>query len=80
MLTQNHTNAVPEFLGQTTAPLVTGTGVQPTWLDDGRLWYRTTTATGAGFYIVDPTRRTRAPLSACISATVVFMPAPTEVW
>jgi hypothetical protein len=30
------------FLGATTAPLVTGSGIRPIWLEDGRLWYRTT--------------------------------------
>ncbi|MEX2154590.1 MAG: DPP IV N-terminal domain-containing protein [Gemmatimonadaceae bacterium] len=48
------------FLGTTTAPLVTGTGVRPTWLTDGRFWYRTSTANGFQFITVDPARRTRA--------------------
>ncbi len=48
------------FLGATTAPLVTGSGVRPTWLDDGRFWYRTTVPNGSAFFVVDPTRRTRA--------------------
>jgi dipeptidyl aminopeptidase/acylaminoacyl peptidase len=47
------------FLGANTAPLVTGTGVRPTWLDDGRFWYRTTVPTGSAFFVVDPARRTR---------------------
>ena len=47
------------YLGATTAPLVTGTGVRPTWLDDGRFWYRTTLPNGSGFFVVDPVRRTR---------------------
>jgi dipeptidyl-peptidase-4 len=47
------------FLGATTAPLVTGTGVRPTWLADGRFWYRTTVPSGNAFYFVDPARRTR---------------------
>ena len=29
------------FLGANAAPLVTGIGVRPTWLADGRFWYRT---------------------------------------
>ncbi|MEX2177479.1 MAG: DPP IV N-terminal domain-containing protein [Gemmatimonadaceae bacterium] len=48
------------FLGAQAAPLVTGMGVRPSWLPDGRFWYRTTTANGSEFIIVDPARRTRA--------------------
>lgn len=47
------------YLGTTTAPLVSGTGVRPTWLDDGRFWYRTTVPNGSAFFVVDPVRRTR---------------------
>ena len=47
------------FLGANTAPLVTGTGVRPTWLADGRFWYRTNVPAGSAFFIVDPARRTR---------------------
>jgi dipeptidyl-peptidase 4 len=49
------------FLGQHTAPLVAGTPGPINWLPDGRFWYRTTTAAGADFIMVDPARRTRAP-------------------
>lgn len=47
------------FLGASTAPLVTGTGVRPTWLDDGRFWYLTTVPNGSAFFVVDPARRAR---------------------
>jgi dipeptidyl-peptidase 4 len=47
------------FLGANTAPLVTGIGVRPTWLPDGRFWYRTTVPTGSAFFVIDPVRRTR---------------------
>jgi dipeptidyl-peptidase-4 len=50
------------FLGANTAPLVTGTGVRPTWLGDGRFWYRTTVPSGTAFFVVDPARRTREAL------------------
>jgi dipeptidyl-peptidase 4 len=49
------------FLAETTTPLVTGTGVQPRWLEDGRFWYRSTTAQGGQFMLVDPARKTRTP-------------------
>ncbi|NNM04365.1 MAG: prolyl oligopeptidase family serine peptidase [Gemmatimonadetes bacterium] len=40
-------------------PLVFGTGVRPSWLDDGRFWYRIATPDGHEFMIVDPVGRTR---------------------
>lgn len=50
------------FLGATTAPLVTGIGVRPSWLPGGdtRFWYRASTSNGFTFVLVDPARRTRA--------------------
>ena len=47
------------YLGATTAPLMSGTGVRPTWLDDGRFWYRTSVPNGSAFFLVDPAKRTR---------------------
>ena len=47
------------FLAPSVAPLVSGAGVRPTWLSDGRFWYRVVTATGASFVVVDPKRGTR---------------------
>ena len=47
------------FLGATAAPLVTGMGVNPTWLEDGRFWYRTTTPAGIAFLLVDAEQGTR---------------------
>jgi dipeptidyl-peptidase 4 len=47
------------YLGANAAPLVTGVGIRPTWLDDGRFWYRTTVPTGTAFFMVNPVRRTR---------------------
>ena len=47
------------FLGANAAPLVTGIGVRPTWLGDGRFWYRTTVPNGSAFFVIDPQRRTR---------------------
>src|SRR5687768_7498515 len=47
------------FLGANTIPLVSGAGVRPTWLPDGRFWYRVSTPAGFAFVTVDPVRRTR---------------------
>jgi hypothetical protein len=46
-----------KFLGNNTIPLVTGLGFRPTWLDDGRFWYRTTVANGSAIMMVVPTKR-----------------------
>ena len=50
-----------QFLGYKTAPLVVRAGVRPTWLPDGRFWYRVTTETGSEFILVDPARAMRGP-------------------
>ena len=42
-----------------TSPLVFGASVQPTWLAADRFWYRTSSATGTHFILVDPARGTR---------------------
>ena len=49
-------------LAPNVVPLVTGFGVRPTWLADGRFWYRTTVPNGSGFFVVDPARRSREAL------------------
>jgi dipeptidyl-peptidase 4 len=49
-----------QFLGATASQLVSGLAGQPTWLEDGRFWYRATTAGGAEFVMVDPARGMRA--------------------
>src|SRR5690606_6105468 len=59
-----------QFLAPATMPLVSGMVFSPTWLDDGRLRYRRTTANGAEFVEVDPARGTR---------TTVEQPAGTDV-
>ena len=47
------------FLSANTRLLVSHANVSPNWLDDGRMWYRNTTADGAEFIIVDPKAKTR---------------------
>ena len=46
-------------LGATTAALVSGSVGRPTWLNDGRFWYRTTVANGSSFFVVDPAKKSR---------------------
>jgi dipeptidyl aminopeptidase/acylaminoacyl peptidase len=73
-LTSDDYARAERFLGTTTAPLVTGTGVRPTWTEDGRFWYRTTVPSGSAFFVVDPARRSReamfdqARLAAALAA------------
>ena len=48
------------FLGTNTGPLVTGIAGPPTWLPDGRFFYRASRSGGGSeFVMVDPARRTR---------------------
>ena len=58
--TGDYTHA-EQFLGYNTGPLVFHADVQPTWLARDRFWYRTSTARGTEFVLVDPAARTRAP-------------------
>lgn len=55
-------NRAERMLGQTTGSLVTGTAGRPTWMDDGRLWYRASTPDGPVFMMANPSRKSRAPL------------------
>ena len=56
-----------KFLGTATNPLVLRAGVRPTWLDDGRFWYRVTTEKGSEAFLVDPAKGTKlaCDLPAC---------------
>ena len=45
-------------LNASTSSLVTGMGVRPSWLPDGRFWYRATRASGQEFIAVDPSLKT----------------------
>ena len=42
-----------------TSPQVFAAAVRPTWLENDRFWYRTTTPAGSQFIIVDPAKGTR---------------------
>src|ERR1700687_878223 len=54
------------FLRDNVMPLVSGIGVQPSWLGGDRFWYRSSRIGGADLIVVDPTR---AMLSACTPDT-----------
>jgi dipeptidyl aminopeptidase/acylaminoacyl peptidase len=51
------------FLRENTMPLVSGLGVQPTWLAGDRFGYRITTRGQSQFILVDPSKRTRIACS-----------------
>ena len=59
-----------KFLAASTTPLVLNSGVRPTWLPDGRFWYRVTTAKGSEAVLIDPAKGTRSAcdLPACAEA------------
>jgi dipeptidyl aminopeptidase/acylaminoacyl peptidase len=50
-----------KFLAPAVSPLVVGGSVSPAWLPDERFTYRSTTAEGIQFLLVDPVRATKAP-------------------
>jgi dipeptidyl aminopeptidase/acylaminoacyl peptidase len=56
-----------KFLAATTTPLLLHAGVRPTWLPDGRFWYRVNTGNGSEAFVVDPAKATKSPcdLPAC---------------
>ena len=58
-LTEEDYARAERALGATTQALVTGQPVRPTWLADGRFWYRAQRSAGAEYLIVDPVRKTR---------------------
>jgi dipeptidyl-peptidase 4 len=51
------------FLRENTLPLVSGLGVQPTWLTGDRFGYRVTARGQSQFILVDPTKGTRIACS-----------------
>src|SRR5687768_6855951 len=48
------------FLAPQANPSLIGSAGRPTWLPDGRFYYRSTTPNGSAFYLVNPARKTRA--------------------
>ena len=64
------------FLAPNVAPLVSGTASPPTWLPDGRFWYRRTTPAGSEIVMVDPARATRAVIDKAPEAPAPKATAP----
>ena len=70
-----------KFLAQNVNELVVGGAVAPTWLPDGRFWYRNATLAGPEIVVVDPVKRDRqrcdANATTCAGATITAG-APTQ--
>src|SRR5436190_1765886 len=64
------------FMGYNTTQLVSGGAVQPTWLPDGRFWYRNQTASAVESVLVDPVRRTREHADAAALPPAAPRPRP----
>ena len=67
-----------KMLGFNTLPLVDRAGVRPTFLPDGRFWYRVLTPTGSEFVLVNPSdgSRTVGDSLAKIGVTSALPTAP----
>ena len=68
-----------KFLSFNTSKLVYNTGVNPTWLGDGRFWYSVTTPTGKQFVLINPAdgdRKTAADLKSLVPEANDKAPAP----
>ena len=50
-----------KFMSYNVNPLVYHGVARPTWMEDGRFWYRDNGADGVTFMVVDPTKGTKAP-------------------
>ena len=53
-----------KMLSYNTAPLIDGAGVRPTFLPDGRFWYRVFTPTGSEFVLINPTDKSRKTVNS----------------
>jgi len=49
-----------KFLNYNTAPLIDHESPRAVWFDGDKFWYRTLTAKGSEFILVDPVKKTRA--------------------
>lgn len=62
VLTPADYDQAAKMLSFNLASLTSGGAVSPTWLADGRFYYKSTTPTGAEWLVVNPKTRTSAPL------------------
>ena len=67
-----------KFLSFNTSKLVFNSGVNPTWLDDGRFWYSVNTQAGKQFVLINPadgSRKTATELNALVPDAETTNPA-----
>jgi dipeptidyl-peptidase 4 len=64
-----------KMLGYNTSQLIDRAGVRPTFLPDGRFWYRVLTATGSEYVLVNPADGSRKT-AADLNGIGVSMPTP----
>ena len=50
-----------KFMGYNVNPLVYHGVARPTWMEDGRFWYRDNGPDGVTFMVVDPAKGTKTP-------------------
>jgi dipeptidyl aminopeptidase/acylaminoacyl peptidase len=60
-LTTNDYEQAEKFMAYNVNPLVYHGVARPTWMDDGRFWYRDNGPDGVTFILVDPAKGTKAP-------------------
>ena len=65
-----------KMLGYSTNPLVDRNGVRPTFLPDGRFWYRVLTPAGPEFVVVDPATGKRIPTPDLRAVGIPSTPMP----
>ncbi|ASU33387.1 S9 family peptidase [Mucilaginibacter xinganensis] len=58
-LTAKDYERAESFLSYGTEPLIDNNNVRPEWLDGDRFWYRSLTAQGSEFILVDPAKHSR---------------------
>lgn len=66
-----------KMLSYNTAPLVDRNGVRPTFLPDGRFWYRVLTPTGSEYVLINPTDGSRTVGDSLARIGVTGSGAPT---
>ncbi len=75
VLTADDYARAERFLGFATAPLVSRIGVQPTWLPDGRFWYRVRQPDGSTpMIVVDPATGAKTDCSKSAPACAATVP------
>ena len=62
-LTKEDYARAEKFMAYNVNPLVYHGVARPTWMEDGRFWYRDNGPDGVTFIVVDPAKGTKAPAS-----------------